>query len=679
MTSTQDFRYRPDIDALRAFAVLPVVLFHLGASWLPGGFLGVDVFFVISGYLITSLLLRELDSKQTINLWGFWQKRILRILPALLVVVAVTFVVGHVVLYAPDRYMLGINAAGALLSVGNITHWRNYGGYWSGDANDSPLLHTWSLGVEEQFYILYPLALLVAWRLMKQRTSWLLVVGLVLGTSLYFVASQRSPVAAFYLFPARAWELLAGGVAAAANLRHPPAQMTSKAMSFTGLALVLTAYIIGTEQLQVVGALLAVTGAMLVVGSGSPIAFSAMGITLRPLIFVGLISYSIYLWHWPLIILGGAFEARKQIEINPAFYFIASLALGWASWRLIETRIRRTRCRWAAVMLLSTAVVMGGGVYALRGVNNFEPAAHFRAARWDGQRYNVNPVPEWPEKVRLRMQGIEITPRPQELVDVHRRGIAARYGNHAMLDVLVLGDSHGLMWAPAIDAAARELKINVLYMTADGTPVFFDPAKPEATRDGIFFSQSEWSEFNLARLAVIRQQRPRLVLFGSGWRPEATPHTLPLLHEIIAHGSKVIFIEDAPDFAIGDKNAPSYMAYLGVRPASDGRAFTNRVDWGHTAREREAVDALVASCPEACGVVEVRDLYQGPDNGLLILASETPTYIDDDHLSVVGAMFAKSRIQKALATALDEESSQCASRIPKDQSCAHRPSWAARK
>ena len=137
MTATQDLRYRPDIDALRAFAVLPVVLFHLGASWLPGGFLGVDVFFVISGYLITTLLFRELHAGG-IDLLAFWRRRILRILPALLLVVLVTFLVGHVVLYAPNRYMLAINAAGALLSVGNITHWRNYGGYWSGDANDSP-------------------------------------------------------------------------------------------------------------------------------------------------------------------------------------------------------------------------------------------------------------------------------------------------------------------------------------------------------------------------------------------------------------------------------------------------------------------------------------------------------------------------------------------------------------
>ena len=296
-----------------------------------------------------------------IDLWAFWRRRIQRILPALLVVVFATFVVGHAVLYAPDRYMLAINAAGALLSVGNITHWRNYGGYWSGDANDSPFLHMWSLGVEEQFYIVYPLVLVVAWRLLQQRTWLLLVAGLVCGTALYIVASQRSPAAAFYLFPTRAWELLAGGVAAAANLRRTPGKTAATAMSVSGLALVLAAYVIASEQHQVVGALLAVTGATLVVGSGTSNAFAALRLTVRPLIVIGLISYSIYLWHWPLIVLGGAFEARNQVEISPALYFIASLALGWVSWRFVETPARRTRYRWAPVLLLTTAVVMAGG------------------------------------------------------------------------------------------------------------------------------------------------------------------------------------------------------------------------------------------------------------------------------------------------------------------------------
>lgn len=248
-----------------------------------------------------------------------------------------------------------------------------------------------------------------------------------------------------------------------------------------------------------------------------------------------------------------------------------------------------------------------------------------------------------------------MSPRPSVGNDAHRHGIAGRYGSHTTLDVLVLGDSHGLMWAPAIDAAARQLKINVMFMTADGTPVFFDPAKPDASREGYFFSQAQWSEFNSARLGVIRSQRPRIVLFGSSWWPDVVPEAKPLLREIVMQGSRILFIEDAPDFDIGDRNAPSYMRYLGIKPDDKGRAFSGRVDWAHSEIEMNALETLAKDCPAACRIVPVRDLYKGPDSSLLVQDSMTPTYIDDDHLSVSGAMLAKQRFVSAIAAILQEE------------------------
>jgi len=263
MNSAQAPIYRSDIDALRAFAVVPVVLFHLGLNWLARGFLGVDVFFVISGYLITGLLMRELQTTGRINLLAFWCRRILRILPALIVMVLITFIAGHIFLYAPDRFNLALNAAGALLSIGNITHWRNYGGYWSADAADSPFLHTWSLGVEEQFYILYPIALLITYRTLKDRLWLLLVAGLVLGAMLYTLAMQRYPSAAFYLFPTRAWELFAGAIAATAGLKRLPGTVASSIMSLTGLVFLVGTYFFVTEEHQAAGVFISVLGQLL--------------------------------------------------------------------------------------------------------------------------------------------------------------------------------------------------------------------------------------------------------------------------------------------------------------------------------------------------------------------------------------------------------------------------------
>lgn len=652
MNATDGLPYRSDIDVLRAFAVVPVVLFHLGVSWLPGGFLGVDVFFVISGYLITGLLLRELNAG-AINLLAFWRRRILRILPALLVMVLVTFVAGHILLYAPDRYMLAVNAAGALLSFGNITHWRNYGGYWSADATDSPLLHTWSLGVEEQFYILYPITLLIAWRSLRDRTSWLLVVGLVVGAGLYAIASQRSPAAAFYLFPTRAWELLAGAVAAACNVKRPPDPASGAAMSLTGLALVVAAYLFATEGHQAEGAFGAVIGATLVVAAGSPAAFTRLRLTARPLILVGLISYSIYLWHWPLVVLGRAVEARHQIVVSPVLYFAASVGLGWISWRFIESPVRQDRRRSIPPALLLCTGVVALAIYSLRDSNNTESMADFLPARWDGERFNVNPVAAWPEFVHRRMRGIDVAPRPSGRESAYLHGIDGRYGEHRELDVLVLGDSHGLMWSPAIDAAARELRLNIRYMTADGTPVFFDPEDPQATHDAIFFSQSQWSAFNRARLKTIAEDHPRVVVIGSAWNSNHVSVAIPLLREMAARGSTVLLLEDAPDFFIGDRNAPSYMAYLGLAPDAQGRVFSKLNDIKRGADEVKAVTMLAAACSPRCSVVPTRDLYEDQKSNLLVVDGQTPVFIDDDHLSVSGAMRAQSRIKAAFNVALE--------------------------
>ncbi len=653
MSAAPDVNYRPDIDALRAFAVLPVVLFHLDTGWLPGGFLGVDVFFVISGYLITGLLLRDL-SGAGLDLQAFWRRRILRILPALLVVVLATFIAGHVLIYAPDRYMLAMNAAGALLSVGNITHWRNYGGYWSADATSSPFLHTWSLGVEEQFYVLYPVALLLVWRLTKKREWMLLLAGLVASVMLYAIALQRSPAAAFYLLPTRGWELLAGGVAAAANLRHLPGKSASTFMSLSGLSMVLGAYVFATEHAQAAGAVFAVSGATLVVMAGSPLAFARLRLTTRPVILIGLISYSVYLWHWPIIVLGQAVEVRHRIAISPALYFTGSLVLGWVSWRYIESPIRHDRRRWIPLGLLICTIGSALLIYSLRDFNSSERNLEFRTARWDGEHFSVNPVEAWPEFVRHRMRGVDVTPRPPGREEAYLHGIEHRHGEGKELDILVLGDSHGLMWAPAIDAAARELRLNIRYMVADGTPVFFDPAKPDATHDGTFFSQHQWSAFNRARLEMIRRDRPRVVVIGSAWSTGIVPVAAPLLREMVLRGSKVLLLEDAPDFSIGDRSAPSYMAYLGINSDAHGRAFSGLTDQKRKTDELETIRLLELGCLQGCTVVHTRDLYEDQESILLVLDTGAPVFIDDDHLSASGAMLAKPRFRAALAAALGD-------------------------
>jgi len=195
--------YRPEIDGLRAFAVIPVILFHMDYEWIPGGFIGVDVFFVISGFLITSILKRELEAG-TFTFRNFWARRIRRILPAMIVVSIVTLAVTYVFVFKPDRPLIATQCVAALASVANIYSWRTAGDYWGTEADQSPFLHMWSLSVEEQFYLFFPIFMWMAFALRPRRLQGFISFVIVSSLPVFLYGSQAHPVATFYLLPTRA-------------------------------------------------------------------------------------------------------------------------------------------------------------------------------------------------------------------------------------------------------------------------------------------------------------------------------------------------------------------------------------------------------------------------------------------------------------------------------------------
>lgn len=203
--------YRPDIDGLRTLAVMPVILFHAGASWMPGGFVGVDIFFVISGYLISSIILREVQAGE-FSFLRFYERRLRRIIPALLVMLVVTVAVFQVIALPDQAQSTAASAIAALLSVSNFYFWRQ-SGYFAPAAEFMPLLHTWSLAVEEQFYLIFPVILLAIWKL-RLPVRWTVAIGTVLAFAVGLWLSVNKPSVAYYLLPARAWELAIGAVLA---------------------------------------------------------------------------------------------------------------------------------------------------------------------------------------------------------------------------------------------------------------------------------------------------------------------------------------------------------------------------------------------------------------------------------------------------------------------------------
>jgi len=353
MAQVQEF-YRKDIDGLRAIAILAVVAYHAGVPGVPGGFVGVDVFFVLSGYLITSLLFAEARKNKAISLRSFYARRIRRLLPALFVVVSVTSILGFFVLLPvfDQQQDLARSGIAAALYVSNFYFWLHSPGYFDQSSDLKPFLHTWSLSVEEQFYMVWPLIVLTVVGLARQR-QWHLGRALLVITLSILVASlawcvtqtQANPTAAFYLLPSRAWELATGATLA---LWLP--KVTSKnplvggACSFVGVSAIVLAVVALSADMRFPGylAALPVFGTALIVIGGhlAPTNPVQNGLSTRPMVFIGLLSYSWYLWHWPLLALTRAHQLEEANLSRDLIVAALSLLLAYASYRLVENPIR---------------------------------------------------------------------------------------------------------------------------------------------------------------------------------------------------------------------------------------------------------------------------------------------------------------------------------------------------
>jgi peptidoglycan/LPS O-acetylase OafA/YrhL len=344
-------KHLPAIDGLRAIAVLAVVLYH--AKLIPAGFVGVDVFFVISGYLITRLLAEEYALTRRIDFVAFYARRARRILPALAVVILATL--GLSVLLLPDAGDVAKSAAAASAFVANLWFQAQTSDYWAANSETMPLLHLWSLSVEEQFYLAWPVVLLLARRRPVAALAALAVVSLAYAEWMLL----REPSAAFYQMPARAWELALGGLVAVTGIR-----LRSTAW---GLALVLLACVVPLSHFPGVGALPAVLGAALVIAGTDRVRV----LESKPVVYVGLISYSLYLWHWPLLALDRALRAGETPLAVRLGLVAAAFLLAAASYRYVETLFRQVRGRKRVVgvgVLCLLALSGGAWAYASRPV-----------------------------------------------------------------------------------------------------------------------------------------------------------------------------------------------------------------------------------------------------------------------------------------------------------------------
>ena len=369
-STASDHRYRPDIDGLRAIAVVLVVMYHLGVGFTKGGFVGVDVFFVISGFLITQIIGTDIRDG-CFSLVQFYERRVRRIFPALFCVLLSTSVAGALFLFPPELEYLGKTLGAATGFVANILFY-NGSGYFAGTSELIPLLHTWSLAVEEQFYLLFPLALapLLRWR-GGSRCVPVFALGAALSLASCLVLTKYERSAAFFLLPPRAWELLLGCLLALGAFPEFRSRPLRQLASAAGLVAILIAGGAFNRTVSFPGwaALLPCLGAVLVIHTG------ARGDTLvcrllssRGAVFIGLVSYSLYLWHWPIIVLYKAHAGFAITDVERLALGTMSLAVAAISWRYIEQPFRRSVIfprRRPLFFLATTASATAAGIATL--------------------------------------------------------------------------------------------------------------------------------------------------------------------------------------------------------------------------------------------------------------------------------------------------------------------------
>ncbi|WP_428031971.1 acyltransferase family protein [Ancylobacter sp.] len=438
-------KYRPEIDGLRAVAVLPVILFHAGFGVFSGGFVGVDVFFVISGYLITTILAGEMEAGD-FSLARFYERRARRILPALFVVVLACVPFAWLWMFPSQLKDFAQSVAAVALFASNILFWRE-ADYFAPTAEEKPLLHTWSLAVEEQFYILFPRVLFFLWRYGRRNAFLGIALLSCLSLALSYIGWNHSREASFYLLPTRAWELGAGALCAL-FLREQKVRPNA-ALSLAGLGLILFAVFAFDEHTPFpqLYALVPVGGAVLILLFAAPSSGAGRLLAARPLVGVGLISYSAYLWHQPLF----AFARVRSLDMPGPWLMLglaaATLPLAWLSWRFVERPFRHGAF---ARRIGRREIFAGAGVVSVA----FFCIAAFGIASQGAPWRMPTDVRALLEAQRMGGEALAACTYSEENpLPLEPTPDCGRFMREGRADVVMIGDSHSAAIAPELQKA----------------------------------------------------------------------------------------------------------------------------------------------------------------------------------------------------------------------------------
>jgi peptidoglycan/LPS O-acetylase OafA/YrhL len=640
--------HRPDIDGLRGIAVLAVVLYHFQLG-LPGGYLGVDVFFVISGFLITSLILRRIEAGR-FTLADFYERRVRRIAPAALVTMAVTLVVGAILFSLhEDRLRLGRAVIAQVLLGGNCYHYSLGQNYFRPAEHDPlPLLHTWSLAVEEQFYILFPLLFCLIGR---WRRSWIACVILVLLSAsllLRFLPDDvlmLSSSARFFLLPTRAWELLIGVLIAVVKARPPSSKIGTEILALVAMALMMASFFdVEVNKASAIPSLVTCLGTAVLLLTHRPDGtLVQQSLSLPPLRWLGLISYSLYLVHWPLWVFVQYFPETLPSLWTRVSLFVLSLGLAWLSWRYVETPVRQKRILatrgklFAAFAVTSVLLLVGGGALPLIYTST-DPRI---------QSYEKD-CEAWPILEYVHTDSRSLSGQPEktlEYMSFHTPSLIRSGRPEDPPAAIIWGDSHAGALRPVADDLARSHQVSAYSYAVSGRRPFGNivPADTALTNKNLIQVQGDEVLDAIIRLA--KQERIPMVMLVSRWNiSDKEPWFEPTLQRTVDRltqaGLRCVILQNTPEM-------DGFSLSSWRRRASRGLSTRDLVEslndyQNRTTRSRTYFNQINApGNPGKPGTVEVLDptpffkegnpdLLRGDIDGVLL-------YRDVDHVSPAGA------------------------------------------
>jgi peptidoglycan/LPS O-acetylase OafA/YrhL len=645
--------YRPDIDGLRAIAVLSVVAYHADERLLPGGFTGVDIFFVISGYLISGIVLGDLREGR----WSyrrFYERRFRRLFPALATMFVAVLSLGWFALLADELALLGKHIAAAALFSANLLNWSE-AGYFDAEAARKPLLHLWSLAVEEQFYLVWPVVLV----LLRRRLALVghVAVALWLFSFVHNVARiDTHAVSAFFLLPSRMWELLTGALLAARSTVGGAAPAAPgpvhEATAIAGSVLLVAGFamIDGNSAFPGWWALLPVLGTAGVVGAGPDTAVSRM-LSTRALVAIGLVSYPLYLWHWPLLSF-----ARIVEDGNPANSWIVaavaiSFVLAWATYRWIEKPLRfGTGGSEKAAALVTAIFALGvaGLTLWLRDGAPWRPAAANTVAFTDwelakGRWRNGCPLPHELRRIGV-VCGTDLRGRPRYAVlgDSHARAIfpglleATRHD-----ETWTIVSRVGFLPLRGIDWAPNEKENTTAY-----------PALRDATLESVKADPS-LSVVMLAFSTRVLRYRAHYELPAStsldDWMETALSTTI---RELESAGKRVVFLVDNPAITLNPQACARKRPFQSLAASAvcsiPREAYETRIAW-----YRALITRLQQRYPELL-VYDPTELLCGSGD-CSVMKDGAPLYAFTDHYSDYGSRIVAEGLMQFLRARLQDD------------------------